>query len=239
MRERGLNVVAMKKDLVFGELKPMFMTYHSAKGLTVDSVFLPGLSETSFKNIESSSARCTLLFVGITRATHWVWLGQRTEDPLDEIDVLAKLERTSSVKRQDLKSDKPVDDNNSNNSVIIPVNITSVDEPTRSGLPANNFPRIVKIAPTKDKKAEGDPTSAPIPVKMQASPVAKRAALATPRKAVPIKKAPLKKSATPIVPGKSVPVKKANSSKNAEVNKPNANPSQTKKPNLDDLLDLL
>lgn len=107
MKQRGLNVVVMKKDPVFGELKPMFMTYHSAKGLTVDSVFLPGLSENNLKNIESENARGTLLFVGITRATHWVWLGQRNDDPLSELDILTKLGRTSSIKRIQLKNSNP------------------------------------------------------------------------------------------------------------------------------------
>jgi superfamily I DNA/RNA helicase len=113
MQQRGLTVVVMREDSVFGELKPMFMTYHSAKGLTVDSVFLPGLSEDSFKNIESPNARETLLFVGITRATHWVWLGQRSDDPLSELDVLMKLGRTSSIKRKQFKKNDPEGEINS------------------------------------------------------------------------------------------------------------------------------
>jgi superfamily I DNA/RNA helicase len=113
MKQRGLNVVVMRKDSVFGELRPMFMTYHSAKGLTVDSVFLPALSENSFKNIEGANARGPLLFVGITRATHWVWLGQRNDDPLKELDILMKLGRTSSIKRIQLKKSGPEGEINS------------------------------------------------------------------------------------------------------------------------------
>lgn len=113
MKQRGLSVVVMRENSVFGELKPMFMTYHSAKGLTVDSVFLPGLSESNFKNIESTNARGTLLFVGITRATHWVWLGQRSDDPLSALDILMKLGRTSSIKRKQLKKSDPESEINS------------------------------------------------------------------------------------------------------------------------------
>lgn len=62
--------------------KPLVVTYHSAKGLTVDSVFLARVTGTAFKNIDDERAR-RMLFVGITRATHWVWIG--TIDPMPKL----------------------------------------------------------------------------------------------------------------------------------------------------------
>ena len=51
------------------------MTFHSAKGLAFDSVLLPRLGTADFHRDDASIRR--LLFVGITRATSWVYLGAR------------------------------------------------------------------------------------------------------------------------------------------------------------------
>lgn len=50
---------------------PKIMTYHSAKGLTFDTVIMPQLKEYSFKNLSQERVD-KLLFVGISRATKWV-----------------------------------------------------------------------------------------------------------------------------------------------------------------------
>jgi hypothetical protein len=42
-----------------------------------------------------------------------VWLGQRNDDPLKELDILMKLGRTSSIKRIRLKKSGPEGENNS------------------------------------------------------------------------------------------------------------------------------
>jgi len=63
------------------------MPYHSAKGLTFDSVLLPRLNSCEFRQVDPGTL-LRLLFVGITRATIWVylsaWAGQ-------ELGLLAQL----------------------------------------------------------------------------------------------------------------------------------------------------
>ncbi len=59
------------------------MPFHSAKGLTFDSVLLPRLAPSDFFARGGDALR-RLLFVGVTRATSWVYLGVRDghEPPL-------------------------------------------------------------------------------------------------------------------------------------------------------------
>ncbi len=57
-------------DLDFTTDKPKLMPYHSAKGLTFDSVILPRLTPRSFGTMSTDRIK-HLLFVGITRAIKW------------------------------------------------------------------------------------------------------------------------------------------------------------------------
>lgn len=86
LRERGIEV-RTRDDHDPDLSKPLVVTYHSAKGLTVDAVFLSRVTATAFKQVDDDRAR-RMLFVGITRATHWVWIG--TIDPMPHL--LAPLE---------------------------------------------------------------------------------------------------------------------------------------------------
>ena len=215
MKQRGLNVVVMKQDLVFGELKPMFMTYHSAKGLTVDSVLLPGLSENSFKNSETTNARKTLLFVGITRATHWVWMGQRMDDLLPELDVLHKLGRTSSIKRKELKKIDPESEiasvPDSTSTELQPSLVTALAKSVQVGAEKNNVPAAIKR-----------PLAKKVPVKKASTSGEQRPGIQ-----------PVKKATTSTGPKKAVLKKSANS------NRSSITPPESSKKNLDGLLDLL
>lgn len=67
------------------------MTYHSAKGLTFDSVLLPNLGKDWFPRAKWADIE-RLVFVGITRATKWVFLSTRKDGefkPLEKIVPLA------------------------------------------------------------------------------------------------------------------------------------------------------
>jgi superfamily I DNA/RNA helicase len=76
---------------------PKIMPYHSAKGLTFDTVLLPRLVRTSFPHI--TDARITrLLFVGITRATKWVYMSTCKDSEI------AALQRFESLTRHNLLS---------------------------------------------------------------------------------------------------------------------------------------
>jgi superfamily I DNA/RNA helicase len=67
----------------FGNNLPKLCTFHSAKGISFDSVFLPMLDNESFPR-DAGPARRRLLFVGITRAAKWVFLGRAMDRAFDE-----------------------------------------------------------------------------------------------------------------------------------------------------------
>ncbi|MEO6326302.1 MAG: UvrD-helicase domain-containing protein [Thermoanaerobaculia bacterium] len=60
-------------DLNFATDNPKVLSYHSAKGLTFDSVLMPRLVPMSFNSFNARLVN-RLLFVGITRATKWVYM---------------------------------------------------------------------------------------------------------------------------------------------------------------------
>lgn len=80
LKEQGIDTeVPVKKrkkqsdyvSIDFQTDLPKIMTYHSAKGLTFDTVIMPQLKQTSFRNVSPEWVE-RLLFVGISRATKWV-----------------------------------------------------------------------------------------------------------------------------------------------------------------------
>ena len=75
----------------FGNSVPKIATYHMAKGLTFDSVLLPRLVEYSFPRIQDV-ARQRIIFVGIARATQWVYLSTVKDKEISEIDILHEAE---------------------------------------------------------------------------------------------------------------------------------------------------
>lgn len=72
------------------------MPFHSAKGLTFDTVLMPRLGASDFFNRGDAALR-RLLFVGITRATSWVYLGTREGDPLPLLADAGLLSGTPDV----------------------------------------------------------------------------------------------------------------------------------------------
>lgn len=103
LQARNLEI-ATDVDLDFDDLRPMLLTYHKAKGLTVDSVFLPRLIAKSFPTFIDDQVRPRLLFVGVTRATRWAWLGLRSGDRLPELVGLDQLITRGGLK---LKTGSP------------------------------------------------------------------------------------------------------------------------------------
>jgi len=61
-------------EIGFDNLVPKIATYHSAKSLTFDTVYLPRLYRGAFAHVDSDDDVARLLFVGIARATQWVCL---------------------------------------------------------------------------------------------------------------------------------------------------------------------
>jgi len=83
----------------FGNGTPKIATYYSAKGLTFDSVLLPRLTEASFSWIEDST-RLRLFFVGIARATQWVYLSTVKGKEFSEIKTIHDAETNGHLTLQ-------------------------------------------------------------------------------------------------------------------------------------------
>ena len=96
MRERDLQV-ENPDEIDFLSGHPKFMSYHSAKGLAFDTVFLPSLTSRVFKWVGNEESIAKLVFVGITRARKWVYLSTREEQALNRLTQLKGL-----VDRQEL-----------------------------------------------------------------------------------------------------------------------------------------
>lgn len=96
--EKRNVAVSTRKDADFTDLKPELLTFHSAKGLTVDAVFVPGLTEPFFASMRKHGEISTLLFVGLTRAARWLCLGTRPSGTVTEIaDSLDSLVQRGSI----------------------------------------------------------------------------------------------------------------------------------------------
>lgn len=87
LREAGIEVET-QDDLDFTSDTPKLITYHSAKGLTFDSVLLPRLTARSFPSISSLRIE-RLLFVAMTRATRWAYMS--TDGQLPHMERLESL----------------------------------------------------------------------------------------------------------------------------------------------------
>lgn len=98
LKKRGVDLEVQRakegaafKPLDFSSDRPKVMTYHSAKGLTFDSVLLPHLGRDWFPRTNWAAIE-RLVFVGITRATKWVFLSTQEDcefKPLEKILPLA------------------------------------------------------------------------------------------------------------------------------------------------------
>lgn len=100
LAERGVDAVGMA-DATFSDGRPVVSTYHSAKGLTVDAVFLPGLTPSFPAGGDPALVR-NRFFVAVTRASKWVWFGARKGRPLPSVagfDRFDDLIREGSLQR--------------------------------------------------------------------------------------------------------------------------------------------
>ena len=80
--QRGRNGTLPVHD--FDSDRPKLMSYHSAKGLTFDSVLMPRLVQQSFARVPPERVE-KLLFVAITRATKWCYFSATRGAPLPTV----------------------------------------------------------------------------------------------------------------------------------------------------------
>lgn len=104
LRERGLELET-QKELDFGTSKPKLITYYSAKGLTFDTVLMPRLvNDSAWKMMEARAVK--LLFVGITRATRWVYLSATESEQLAALRRLLPLAESGDLTIQHAGTDR-------------------------------------------------------------------------------------------------------------------------------------
>ena len=103
-RQTATDKQGRRPALDFSTGRPAVLTYHSAKGLTFDSVLMPALSPHAVRSAQATATR--MLFVALTRATQWVYVSateNRTHPEM--LAAMLKLQgrRTALVQtRQDL-----------------------------------------------------------------------------------------------------------------------------------------
>ena len=81
----------------FSSSRPKLMPYHSAKGLTFDSVFLPRLQDNAFFRQPEDTLR-RLIFVGITRAITWIFMSSVINQPFAFGSVFRELEQKQHLR---------------------------------------------------------------------------------------------------------------------------------------------
>ncbi len=109
MKERGIDIEmaippqkpGMPVSFDFNNDRVKIATYHSAKELTFDSVLLPKITEEAFKTISREALRKRMLFVGITRATQWVYLNTVRGKEADTFDLLREAAAAGHLIIQD------------------------------------------------------------------------------------------------------------------------------------------
>ncbi|MBM3869182.1 MAG: hypothetical protein FJ384_09675 [Verrucomicrobia bacterium] len=103
-RQTQTDAQGRRPALDFSSGRPSVLTYHSAKGLTFDSVLMPGLTKSAIRARHSSVRR--MLFVAVTRATHWAYLSSREADcnasVLEAMEVLRGRQRATIQTKADL-----------------------------------------------------------------------------------------------------------------------------------------
>jgi superfamily I DNA/RNA helicase len=106
LKERGIetekaipmdaqNVIHKPYD--FGNSLPKITTYPMAKGLTFDSVLMPQLTENAFSKIPPF-LRHRHLFVGITRASKWVYMSTVKGQEFGEMTRLRSAEKEGKIR---------------------------------------------------------------------------------------------------------------------------------------------
>lgn len=108
LKAKGLEVEVPDKDFEpdfhthdFQSELPKLMTYYGAKGMTFDTVLMPRLVRSSFMQFKPERLE-NLLFVGITRATRWVYMSTIERSMPLAVARLANLEgeEAFTVERQ-------------------------------------------------------------------------------------------------------------------------------------------
>lgn len=134
LAEHGL-VVEPQDRVDFRTDAPKLLTYHSAKGLTFDSVLMPRLVPGSFPN-QTCAAVERLLFVGVSRATRWAYFSTDAHRPFAPVNRILALAQSGQVQVQGTRPQQGLLD--STDDAEPPNNVLPLFSPAHS--PGNSEP---------------------------------------------------------------------------------------------------
>jgi len=79
------------------------LTFHGAKGLTFDTIIMPQLTKRWFQKLDEEQIE-RLLFIGITRATNWVYMSATESSQIPALQKLYPLviEGCLTIQRPDV-----------------------------------------------------------------------------------------------------------------------------------------
>jgi len=95
LADAGLTVES-QKSADFTSDAPKLLTYHSAKGLTFDSVLMPRLVPGSFPDMSREYVE-RLLFVGVSRAVKWAYFSTDENERFAPLDKVVALSESGQV----------------------------------------------------------------------------------------------------------------------------------------------
>ena len=95
----AVSIRTHDEPIDFSTRLPKLMSYHQAKGLTFDSVFLPRLDNGSFRGAMQQRID-KLLFVGVSRAIKWVFLSGTNGRLVQPLTTLAQHEHHAFLEMQ-------------------------------------------------------------------------------------------------------------------------------------------
>jgi superfamily I DNA/RNA helicase len=125
LADAGLTVES-QDNVDFTSDAPKLLTYHSAKGLTFDTVLMPRLVPRSFPELSRDRIE-RLLFVGVSRATKWAYFSTVGNQEVQALDKILSLESSGQVTVQ---SSRPENDFSENLPSRVPA---SNGQPSDSG----------------------------------------------------------------------------------------------------------
>jgi superfamily I DNA/RNA helicase len=98
-RDSGI-AVETPNEYQFNSNAPKLLTYHSAKGLTFDTIIMPRLVRGSFNFINDAEQLRKLLFVGMTRARTWFYLSTVETDKIPLLSIFDEAESQHILTKQ-------------------------------------------------------------------------------------------------------------------------------------------
>jgi hypothetical protein len=100
LKELGIDVLTDSWDgIEFGDPRPKVLTYHEAKGLTFDSIFMPRLDTGAFTE-HLLRRQSPLIFVGVSRAVRWACLSTLSEKMVPSIAAIVNGDALDYVEVQ-------------------------------------------------------------------------------------------------------------------------------------------